>query len=646
MKQVVYNISLFIAAVFLAFAACNKPDIAEPEDDTDTGLKDTTEVEAPDTTEKTDTIIKPEEPVVPAGTYSINVSFDSTNGASDGWDSQWVPGDAINVFTIQGSRHDDADRWTNHGKFTFDHTSDDTFVGDLNGSLDSDVKYLWHAVYPYTVEFTDPSGLEKPHEDQIVTIGHTFGSYLTQNGNDSKEHLKGPTFPMYDAATTIGDEVPEFKMHQMASVIELNVKNGTAKPLVVTDIKLAHSEEALAGTFAVDFGWVTGGFGSSNLFRSPITSTASTLKVVGGSPIPVNSSAKFYLPIMPNKFAAGSEWIVTVNDYKKSVALTEDVSIYSGIIKEFDFTVVDPATIGLSSPADDAQFDLESDERIPFAWDSETGADEYTILLSASEDMSDYRTIHAKEKSLSMSAATLDYYAHELGLDFEESGKIYWTVIVKGDYRINSAVRSINVKRRAMVAYEDRIAPSITVPVAILIENPVYYGSIEEYRGKRLTEIKHEGWGYKWNDPKVQMKEYERDMEASSHGVVQYEVVKVIEADRFFSYYSHSVGSKREYLDVDTLVNHYFRYNPVDPNDNRKWIDKLASYDYVGMMKYYGFDKMTDNGEINEVWVYTHPASGMNESRLIGKGAFWCNSMGIDVPEATNTELCCVMFRN
>ena len=100
MKQVVYNISLFIAAVFLAFAACNKPDIAEPEDDTDTGLKDTTEVEAPDTTEKTDTIIKPEEPIVPVGTYSINVSFDSTNGASDGWDSQWVSGDAINVFTI------------------------------------------------------------------------------------------------------------------------------------------------------------------------------------------------------------------------------------------------------------------------------------------------------------------------------------------------------------------------------------------------------------------------------------------------------------------------------------------------------------------------------------------------------------------
>jgi hypothetical protein len=65
------------------------------------------------------------------------------------------------------------------------------------------------------------------------------------------------------------------------------------------------------------------------------------------------------------------------------------------------------------------------------------------------------------------------------------------------------------------------------------------------------------------------------------------------------------------------------------------------------MMQHYGFDKKVDAGEIKEVWVYTHPASGMNESRLIGDGAFWCNSGGITIEGgATNVELCCVMFCN
>ena len=90
-------------------------------------------------------------------------------------------------------------------------------------------------------------------------------------------------------------------------------------------------------------------------------------------------------------------------------------------------------------------------------------------------------------------------------------------------------------------------------------------------------------------------------------------------------------------MTVDTLVNHHFV---------KRIVDNISDYDYVGMMQYYGFDKMTDAGEIKEVWVYTHPASGMYESRLIGDGAFWCNSPGIGSTKATNKELCCVMFCN
>ena len=636
-----YSYLLLTSLMSLALVfSCEKPEVVEPEEPG-------TEQETPDTTSKEEPV-KPE-PEVPVGTFSFKVAFDATNTAKDGWKTSWKPGDAINVFTIVGGRHDDAERWTNHGKFAFDHTAeaDNTFVGDLAAELEDGTNYLWHAVYPYTVAFVDPSGLEEPHDDQMITLGHLPGGYLIQNGNDNMDHLTGPTFPLYDAANTAGNAAPEFEMHHMAAVVAVNVTNGTSAPLTVTDVKLAHKEIELVGDFAVDFGWVTGGFGSSMLFRSPKNaSPESVLKVMSASAIPVGSSAKFYLPIMPNKFPAGGEWTLTVNDFKKSFPITTEQEIKSGKIHTFDLTVVDPASIKLSLPADNASIDAAAVDKVEFSWEKLEDEDEYSILFSAASDMADYRSVNAKAgDGHIMSAEDFDYYLHELGLDYLESGKIYWTVIIKGDHRLNSPVRALNVSRRAKVPYEERVADPITVPIAIVLEDPIYNGRLEQYRGMRLTEIKHEGWGYKWNDPKVQMKEYERDMEAASHGVIQYEVKHVIEADRFFSYYSDKVGEK-EYVSVDTLVNYYFRYNPTDPKDNRKYIDKLASYDYVGMMKYYGFDKMVDNGEIKEVWVYTHPASGMNESRLIGEGAFWCNSMGIDVPEATNKELCCVMFCN
>jgi len=642
MKKPGFNVFFLMSAAVLAVFSCSKPDIVEPDDKDE---KPDVEVEATDSTAKEDTAVTPVLPAVPEGTFQLRLSVDGSKTSNDGWGTGWTPGDAVNVFTIPGGRHDDAERWTNHGKFTFDHTTNDTFVGNLSADLDEGQRYLWHVVYPYTVAFTDPSGLEEPHEDQIVTIGHLPGSYLTQNGNDSKEHLCGPAFPLYDAATTTGSQVPEFEMHQMAAVIALNVTNGTAAPLTVTDVKFAHSSEALTGTFAVDFGWVTGGFASTSLFRVPQSASAeSVLKVVNASPIPVGGSAKFYLPIMPNKFAAGSEWTITVNDFKKPSQLSVEEEICSGKIKTFNFTVVDPTTLELSLPADNQQVDLTATSEVGFAWKPVAGAEGYTILFSTSSDMSDYAKINVSDATVSVKSEILDYAMHELGFDFGQTCKVYWTVVLKGDERINTSARPLGVKRLVQAPYEDRVAEPLTIPVAILVEDPVYNGRIEAYRGKSITEIIHKGWGYKWNDPYVQMKEFERDMEASSNGVVKYEVVKIVEADRLFSYHRNSLNSaEKHYLTVDTLVNYYFHNRPTS-GDNT--IDNAASYDYVGMMKHYGFDKMTDNGEIKEVWVYTHPTSGMNESRLIGKGAFWCNSMGIDVPEASNTELCCVMFCN
>ena len=305
--------------------------------------------------------------------------------------------------------------------------------------------------------------------------------------------------------------------------------------------------------------------------------------------------------------------------------------------------------IEIVSPAEGSVIDLSTTETIDFEWVDVEGVNAYKIYMWIDGRENKKVELQALRNPYKADVTLIDEKIGVLGVDYEQSQEVVWTVKDWDGTEAEYETRKLTIKRLpepSKIPYEERIAESLTVPVAIVIEDPVYNGRIEEYRGMKLTEIPHKAWGRKWADPKKQMLEFERDMEASSHGVVQYEVVDVIEADRFFSYYRNDLNpDTKEYLTVDTLVNYIFRENPVD-TDGVKWIDKMAYYDYVGMMQHYGFDKMVDAGTLKEVWVYTHPASGMNESRLIGEGAFWCNSTGIDTPEATNKELCCVMFCN
>jgi len=179
---------------------------------------------------------------------------------------------------------------------------------------------------------------------------------------------------------------------------------------------------------------------------------------------------------------------------------------------------------------------------------------------------------------------------------------------------------------------------TLTIKVAVVIEDPV----VPNTGGKRMHEVCHTPrYDFPWHDPFEQMKEMEMYMEQATNYAVDFEVVKLIDADRFFTYDgTRSTGAHKKYYTLDTLVNHFF--DPVNGHIPG-WSDG-AAYDYTGMMKYYGLDKMRNNDEIQEIWVFTNPASAMFETRLIGPGAFWCNSEGID--DGTTNKLVCVVFCN
>lgn len=303
--------------------------------------------------------------------------------------------------------------------------------------------------------------------------------------------------------------------------------------------------------------------------------------------------------------------------------------------------------IEILSPEADASFDLQAVDTIEFEWTPIENVNSYKIILSLKEDMSNPVEMIATKNPMPVKAETLSDKLAGLGIAYEEEKTLYFSVIVYGSQEnaAETQVRSITLKRRpeVVITNEDRIADPLTVKVAIVYEDFEVPGT----GGKRMHEIcalRAEG-GYNlsgggWYDPKKLIKEYEVGLEESSHGVVQYEVVDERYADRFFTYFRDQVnydGTVKEYITLDTLL-YLFETRQVDNN---------TSYDYVSMMKHYGYDKMVDDGELHEVWVYSFPAGGMYESQMIGSGAFWCNSPGLGAEQGAPCEnLCIVMGLN
>lgn len=146
----------------------------------------------------------------------------------------------------------------------------------------------------------------------------------------------------------------------------------------------------------------------------------------------------------------------------------------------------------------------------------------------------------------------------------------------------------------------------ITVKVSVVYQNP----QIEAEDGKHLHEI------FGFYNPEELNRVYKDSMEAFSHGNVEYEIVEVIEEDRMWTRFKDST----DYLSNERV------YDLLNEPDFAELKEKETKFDYEGFVEHYNFDERRDNGEINEVWVWTWPFAGMWESQQVGQNAFWCNS--------------------
>ena len=291
-------------------------------------------------------------------------------------------------------------------------------------------------------------------------------------------------------------------------------------------------------------------------------------------------------------------------------------------------------TIALVAPNDGEIINLNKDSTVTFEWKAIEGINSYKIIIGKDTSFTGGASILATGNPLVLTADYLDAQISKLISEVGATADLYWTIIPGGNELANKTTRKIIVTRKdaePVLPYAERVADTLTIKVAVLYEDPIVPGT----DGKRLHQVcTTPGYGFAWNDPRKQSKQYEADLEEASHGVINYVIVKEVEADRFFSFYSKD----STYLTLDSLIQ-IFKTGPIPG------IGQGIEYDYVGMAKYYGFAEMRDKGEIQEVWVYTHPASGMYESRLIGQGAFWLNSPGIS-DGAPCKDLMPVMFCN
>jgi hypothetical protein len=146
--------------------------------------------------------------------------------------------------------------------------------------------------------------------------------------------------------------------------------------------------------------------------------------------------------------------------------------------------------------------------------------------------------------------------------------------------------------------------------VLLLVYDPV----AEPSRGTRLSQR------MRWNRVNDLIGGYIADIEECSGGLVKYQVVERKEVDEFPPKVDGFCYSASSYLEMISG-----RSRPHEP-DTVDYQRIIADFNLLGRIQ---------KEEIDEVWLMGFPYAGFYESRMAGKGAFWCNA-----PPVEQTDIC------
>lgn len=309
------------------------------------------------------------------GDFALYASVSRT--ANDGLNTVWSTGDDLGVFHAVT----DGTTYTKDGQFKLEDATTGCFLGNVNGTLDSQEEYDWYAMYPYSSYVPGPKNTGSGY----MTIGCAASGTQTQTGNNSLAHVAGKNFPLVGKAYAVpAGSAPALAMTHVATLLEFEVTNSLDEAVTVSSIQFT-APEALVGTFYIDFTDIANITATSS--GSSYTSKSATLIVKNGEAIAKGKSAKFYLPVAPFKAAANAKLAIEVNVTSgekvglltKEITLAAETSFKSGKIKNVKVNY-------------DAEF-VEEGYALPFSDDfAWVKKDENVGVLSVSDLSDNYAT--------------------------------------------------------------------------------------------------------------------------------------------------------------------------------------------------------------------------------------------------------------
>jgi hypothetical protein len=141
----------------------------------------------------------------------------------------------------------------------------------------------------------------------------------------------------------------------------------------------------------------------------------------------------------------------------------------------------------------------------------------------------------------------------------------------------------------------------VTRKVALIIFNP----TIPSAGGKRMVDVMN------WNKPDTLVQQYISDLNNSSGGYAHFTIVDRLEVDGFPTKIDGFAYTPAQYMACTQVGSGFHAPDTAD---------------YNLLLQTYNIFPRINSGAIDEVWMFGFPYCGFYESRMVGPGAFFCNS--------------------
>jgi len=155
-------------------------------------------------------------------------------------------------------------------------------------------------------------------------------------------------------------------------------------------------------------------------------------------------------------------------------------------------------------------------------------------------------------------------------------------------------------------------ARALSPRVLVAVFDPI----LDRPTGRRLSQALET---VRWSRVDDLLADYIADVEECSGGLVKYQVVERLTLDDFPVKADGFTYDAAAYLQALRTS----RYHAAD------WMD------YGRILNEWRLLQRVEQGDFDEVWLFGAPGFGFYESRMAGRGAFWCNA-----PPCENTETC------